>query len=108
MNRRTVLRPKFKELVLKRAYRPNSNLLEWCMDAMNNHKREEENLTVTLLNSRRDMISAWRIEKAMPIGWHIDELHAEDSKILMETITLTYDYFEVVNGLGKVVAPKEK
>ena len=105
-NRRTVLRPQFKQLILKRAYRPDSKLLEWCMDAINNHKREEENLTIKLLNSQHIMTSAWRIEKAIPMAWTLSELNAAESAVLIETIVLKYAFFQVVNSKGKVVAPK--
>ena len=108
VRRRTILRPHFKQLVLKRAYRPDSELLEWCMDTINNHKREEQNLNIQLLNSKHDIISAWRVENALPVGWNIDEFNAGESKVLIETMTLKYDFFEVVNSKGKLVAPKDR
>ena len=29
---------KFENIILKRAYQPDSKLLEWCMNAISNHK----------------------------------------------------------------------
>ena len=106
-NRKKVLRPDFQSLVLKRAYRPNSILLEWVMDAINHNKRESENLTIRLLNTNLDFVSAWMIKEAIPIGYHIAELNAGHPEVLMETITLKYNYFEIVNGEGQIISPKD-
>lgn len=98
----------FDNLLLQRAYEPDSKLLEWCMDAINNQKIEKENLTISLLNSKHEVISSWQIHQAFPIRWGIEELHAQDTKILLESYELKYSYFEVVNSKGKIVAPKEE
>jgi len=96
----------FENLILKRAYQPNSKLVRWCMDAINNLKKEPIDLTVKLLNADHHMLSGWRIIQAIPIAWGVEELHAQESKILIESIELKYHYFEVLNSKGNVVAPK--
>jgi len=98
----------FDTLILKRAYEPDSKLLKWCMDAINNLEIQEENLSVKLLNTKHEVICAWNIEKAVPISWSIAELNAEESQVLIETIVLKYDFFEVVNSKGEIVAPKPR
>ena len=98
----------FETLVLKRAYEPDSKLLKWCMDAINNLAIEEKNMSIKLLNAKHEAISAWNIEKALPIGWSIAELNAEESQVLIETIVLKYEFFEVVNSKGEIVAPKPR
>ncbi|PVW13196.1 phage tail protein [Marixanthomonas spongiae] len=97
----------FENIVLKRAYQPNSKLIAWCMDAINNHKKQPRNLLIKLLNAQHEPISAWEIEQAVPVGWGVEELHAQDTKILLECIELDYKYFQVIDGDGNVIAPIE-
>ena len=103
--RKKILRPTFHPLVLKRAYRPDSKLLEWIMKTLNHHEREKESLTVRLMNTEHEMICEWRITDALPIDYHLSELNASNPEVLTETITLKYKYFEAVNSRGVVVAP---
>lgn|GEM_PF-2523795 len=98
----------FENIILKRAYQPDSGLVKWCMDAINNNKKEPTNLIVRLLNADHDMLSGWQIEKAIPIAWGVEELHAQETKILIETIELSYQCFHVLNSKGKVIAPPTK
>ncbi|MGI9552460.1 MAG: phage tail protein [Aurantibacter sp.] len=98
----------FDHIVLKRAFEPDSKLVGWCMDAINNKVFKAVTLTIKLLNSKHEVLSAWIVEKAIPVGWGVAELHAEESKILIETIELRYRYFQVVDSKGRIVAPKVK
>jgi hypothetical protein len=98
----------FDNIVLKRAYEPDSKLLEWFMNAINNKITRSENLTIFLLNSKLDRISAWKVEKAIPVSWGVEELHAQETKILLESFELRYEYFEVVDSRGNVIAPKNE
>ncbi|MDB2463156.1 phage tail protein [Algibacter sp.] len=95
----------YDNIVLKRAYQPDSNLVAWCMDVINNNKKLPANLTVKLLNADHDMVSGWQIEKALPVAWGVEELHAQDTKILIETVELQYQLFNVLNSKGEVISP---
>lgn len=97
---------KFDNLILKRAYQPDSKLHRWCMDAINYNKEKPLNLNVYLLNAQHEPISTWKIEKATPVAWGVDELNAQESKILIETIELTYHRFQIVSNLDKTGGPK--
>lgn len=96
---------RFENIILKRAYQPDSKLIEWCMNAINNRKKEPEDLIIELLNADHQIISGWRIERAIPIAWGVEELHAQNPKVLIETIELKPKYFQVLNSKGKVIAP---
>ena len=95
----------FENIILKRAYQPDSKLVEWCMNALNNNKKEPQDLTIKLLSAKHKLVSAWIIEQAVPVGWGVEELHAQDAKVLLECIELSYAYFQVVNSKGIIVAP---
>ena len=96
---------RFTNITLTRAYEPDSKLVAWCMDAMNNHKKEPKNLTITLLSPKQKVLGAWIIEQALPVGWGIEELHAQETKVLLECIEISYVYFQVVNSEGAIVSP---
>jgi hypothetical protein len=98
----------FDNIVLKRAYEPDSKLLDWSMDTINNNGSQRENFIVFLLDSKLARISAWKIKKAIPVAWGVEELHAQETKVLLETLELRYEYFEVVDRRGNVIAPKEE
>lgn len=95
----------FENIILRRAYLPDSLLVKWCMDAINNQKKQPLSFTVKLLNANEDMLCGWEIENALPISWGIEELHSQDAKILIEIIELSYQRFQVLNSKGNNIAP---
>lgn len=98
----------FENLKLIRAYVPDSKLIEWCMDAINNQNFRAEEFRISLIGEKENVLSSWIIKKAVPVAWGIEDLHAQETRILLETIELSYAYFEVVNSSGKIIAPKAK
>ena len=97
----------FENIRLTRAFKPESRLIAWCMAAINNHKFRAENLTIALLGEKERVLGSWSIKKAIPVGWQVEELHAQETKVLLETIELRYAYFEIANSKGKIIAPKK-
>lgn len=95
----------YENIILKRAYEPNSYLVEWCMECIKNRKKIPLDFTVKLLNAHHELLSAWKIEKAMPVAWGIDELHAQNTKILIETIEVNPLRFNILDSNGKTIAP---
>lgn len=103
----------FENIILKRAYQPDSELVRWCMDNINNSNyisnyKEPFDITVSLLNSMQEPICSWKLKGAVPVAWGVENLHAQDPKILIETIELAYQYFQVSNSDGKIISPKIK
>lgn len=95
----------FEPIVLKRAYQPDSKLIAWSMNAINNKQFTHKNLIIKLLDSNSEFISGWQVTKAIPIAWYIEELHAQEGKILIETIELKYRYFQVLDSKGNIISP---
>ncbi|WP_179019635.1 phage tail protein [Winogradskyella forsetii] len=95
----------YGNIILKRAYEPSSKLVTWCMDVIKKRQKLPVNLIVKLLNAEHEMLSGWKIEKAMPVAWGVEELHAQESRILIETIELEPQYFYVLDHNGKIIAP---
>jgi len=98
----------YENLILRRAYNPNSKIVAWCMQAINNKGFLAKNMTIQLLDSKHELISAWEVENAIPVAWGIEELHAQNPKILIEVIELKYHRFHVLNSRARNVAPIKK
>lgn len=96
----------FQNIILRRAYQPESKLVKWCMNAINNQTNTPVNFTVKLLNAQHEMLSGWKIENAIPVAWGVEELHSQDTKILIEVIELEYLRFHVLNSKGENVVSR--
>lgn len=90
------VRSKFPNLVLKRGMLLNSEVIKWCKKALENFEIEPVDITVKLLGEDGEPIQTWNIVRAYPIKWSVGDFNAEESKLVIETIELTYQYFNIV------------
>ena len=81
--------------VLKRGMLINSELVQWCRNALENFEITPTNLTVTLLNEQHEPLVTWNVVHAWPVKWSVEDLSAVESKIVIESIELTYNYFNI-------------
>lgn len=100
-------RIKFPNLVLKRGLFKDSSIIKWCEDAIENFKFKPLNLIISLYSESQSEgqgssgskenkpLVSWKITHAIPVKWSIDELSSMDSKLVMETLELTYNYFKI-------------
>jgi phage tail-like protein len=84
---------RYPNLVLKRGMIPDSTLLRWCRNATENFEFLPMDLVVTLLGPAMVPLKVWSIKGAYPVKWEVSELNAMESKIVVETLELTYQYF---------------
>ena len=87
------VKTKFPNLVLKRGILLDSALIDWCKDAIENFSFSPVNLTVKLLNEENNPIMTWKVNHAYPVKWNVEAFNAEESKLVAETIELTYNFF---------------
>jgi phage tail-like protein len=102
---------KYPNLVLKRgAVTKDSFLLEWVGQTVGSGMSLPilpQNILVTLLNESGNPAIAWGFVNAYPVKTSVSGLNSEDNKILIETLELSYNYFERVNlGGGASAAVK--
>ena len=97
-------RTKYADLVLKRGMTLVSGVAAWCLDAIENFNYQPTNLLVSLLNEQHLPVSSWYVVNAIPIKYDISGLHAEQSKIVIESITLRYEYYRTLNQSAVVGA----
>lgn len=89
------VRTRSPNLVLKRGLMVNSELADWCKKAMESFEIIPAGVTVTLLNEKHEPLVTWNVVHAWPVKWSVDDLNAMESKIVIESIELTYNYFNI-------------
>ena len=98
------VRTKYPNLILKRGMVMDSNIIEWCKEAIFNANYSPVDLTIHLLdipkpddpeNTNSRTLRSWNIVHAYPVKWSVADFNAEESKVLIETLELTYNYFTV-------------
>lgn len=90
------VRTKYPNLVLKRGLLTDSKVIKWVRDAMENFKFKPTNIIVKLLNEKHEPLLTWNIVHAYPVKWSVSDFNAEESKLVIETLELTYNYFKVL------------
>ena len=90
------VRAKYPNLILKRGLLVNSGLIDWCNAATEGFDFKPTDIIVKLLNEENQPLVSWNIVQAYPVKWSIGEFAAEESKIVIETLELTYNYFKTI------------
>ena len=92
------VKTKYPNLVLKRGIVLDSKVIEWCRNAIENFEFKPINLTVKLLNEAHQPLFSWNVVHAYPVKWSIEELNALESKLVIESFELTYNYFTTIKN----------
>ena len=82
--------------MLKRGLLQNSKIAEWCRNAIENLDINPVSIQVTLLNEKHEPLQAWSFINAWPKKWSISGLDAGNSKIVIESLEIAYQYFRKV------------
>ncbi|WGH74163.1 phage tail protein [Tenacibaculum tangerinum] len=89
------VRSKYPNLVLKRGMLVDSEVIKWCRKALENFEIKPVTVNVMLLGEDGDAIQNWEVRHAYPVKWTVGDFNAEESKLVIETLELTYNYFKV-------------
>jgi phage tail-like protein len=100
------IRTKYNDLVLKRGLiRPTeSDWTDWFKDTMESVSapprdrqqsrfRRPRDLLIELLNENHETLARWTVAHAWPKNWKLNDLNAERSEVLIESLELNYNYF---------------
>jgi len=90
------VRTKYPNLVLKRGLLVDSDLIKWCRDAIEDFEIEPIDVIVKLLNEKHQPLLTWNVIHAYPVKWSIGDFNAEENKLAIESIELTYNYFKTI------------
>jgi phage tail-like protein len=92
------VKTKYPNLVLKRGVLIDSKVIDWCKDAIENFQFKPVNLTVKLLNEQHQPLVSWNVVHAYPIKWSVEDFNAQESKLVVESFELTYNYFTTIKN----------
>lgn len=90
------VRAQYPNLILKRGLQVNSGLLNWCRDGIENFKIEPTDLIIKLLNEKSEPLMSWNVVQAWPVKWAVSDFNAEENRLVIETLELTYSYFKTL------------
>ena len=85
----------FEKLVLKRGLIKDSAVLLWCLNAIANFEFKPVTLFVKLMDEVNSPLMTWEVVNAYPIGWSVGNFNAETNAVVIEEMTLAYQYFNV-------------
>jgi len=97
-------RTRYSDLVLKRGMTLVSGVTAWCVDAIENFNYQPTNMLISLLNEDHIPVSSWYVANAIPIKYDITGLNAEQNQIVIESMTLRYEYYKTLNLSAAVTA----
>lgn len=83
--------------MLKRGLFTFSGVIEWCRDAVENFNFKPTNVLISLMNDSHVPLNSWYVVNAIPIKWEVSSFNAEQSSAVIETLTLSYRYYKVIN-----------
>ena len=90
-------RARYSDIVLKRGLFMGSGIILWCQNAFENFVFEPTNITIALLNSSHVPVQAWYVVNAIPKKWSISNFNAQENSVVVESITLSYQFFNVIS-----------
>jgi phage tail-like protein len=86
---------KYDNLVLKRGMLVGSPLIDWAKDAIEQFTFKPTTVVVSLMDLKAS-VAVWKFINAYPVGLKFSELKAQDNAIMLETLELSYDYYNKV------------
>jgi phage tail-like protein len=92
---RLPVRTRYSKLVLKRGLLTDSSLIKWCREAVEGFEISPTDITISLLNEEHEPLMTWNVVHAYPVKWSMGDFNAEQSQVVIETIELVYNYFNI-------------
>jgi len=90
------VRTKYPNLVLKRGVLIDSKVIKWCRKALEDFEILPIDITVKLLDEKHEPLQTWSIAHAYPVKWSVADFNAEENKLVIETLELSYNYFKII------------
>ncbi|MBU2940515.1 phage tail protein [Lacinutrix sp. C3R15] len=90
---------RYTPIILKKGVvkKENSALLQWCQNAFQNTiKQPIKGIDIDVLDDKHQVLFRWHLSYVWPMRWEIGKLDAEKGEILIETLVLKYNYFQLV------------
>lgn len=95
----------YTDLTLKRGmFELPSGIMAWCINAVQHFEFQPTNLLVSLLNDQHVPVQSWYVVNAIPKSVEFSSLNAEQSQVAIETLVLSYNYFNMLNPSAALAA----
>lgn len=92
------VRTNYNDITLKRGmFEVPSGIMAWCINAVQNFKFQPTNVLISLLNDIHIPVQSWYVVNAIPKKVEFSALNAEQSQVAIETLVLSYNYFNIIN-----------
>ncbi len=102
---RLPVRTGYTDIILKRGmFEVPSGLMAWCINAVENFNFQPSNVLISMLNDSHVPVQSWYVVNAIPKKVEFSNLNAEQSQVAIETMTLSYNYFNILNASTALVA----
>jgi phage tail-like protein len=93
------VRTKYSDITLKRGmFILPSGVMAWCINAVQNFIFQPTNVLISLLNDLHVPVQSWYVVNAIPKKVEFTTLNAEQSQVAIETLVLSYNYFNILNA----------
>ena len=89
------VRTKYTDLSLKRGLLLNSRVADWCIAAFRDREFAPADVLIQLLNEQHQPLKVWKVVQAWPKNWVISDFNAQENGIVVESLELSYRYFEI-------------
>ena len=90
------VRTKYSDLVLKRGFLNDSQVLKWCLDAFENRTFTPADVQIILYNEKHEPLKTWNVSHAWPRKWSVSDFNAEESSLVIESLELSFRYFKLI------------
>jgi phage tail-like protein len=88
-------RARYGDLVLKRGLLTGSAVRAWCEAAIQDLDIQPTTVWVTILDEAHEPLQTYTFINAWPKKWSVSDLNAESSELVVESLELAYQYFNV-------------
>jgi len=92
------IRTKYDNIIMKRGLFIGSGIILWVNEAIENFTFSPCNLLISLLNENHLPVYNWYVYNAIPKSWTVSNFNANENSIVVETLTLSYQYFKVLHA----------
>ena len=92
--RRLPGRVTYDDVVLRRGLTGGTELYDW-FNAIREGVLDRRDVRITLLDEARNPVYAWRLLRAWPTRYELGGLHALGNEVVVETLELAYESFDV-------------
>jgi len=89
-------RASYPNLVLKRGLVTESSLINWVNEAVETMEVSLATVIISLMNEQHEPLQTYKCVNAWPQKWSLSDFNAQDSKLVIETLELVYQYYKIL------------